>query len=64
MKKAIPLLILVFAILSVGVLTYRAAAKPRINVAQAEPCIGLGCWPVDLPIKRRLNHRQTLPPVW
>jgi hypothetical protein len=64
MKMAIPLLILVFSILSVGVLTYRAAAKPRINVAQAERCIGFNCWPIDLPIRHRPNHRQTLRPVW
>src|SRR3954454_11883756 len=58
MKKAIPLLILAFAILSIGVLSCRAAAKPRINVAQAEPCIGFGCWPIDLPIKHRLGEGE------
>jgi hypothetical protein len=64
MKKVITLLIVAFAILSAGVVTYRAAAKPRINVPQAEPCIGINCWPVDLPMTHRRSHRETLPPVW
>jgi hypothetical protein len=64
MKKVVTLLILAFAILSAGVVTYRAVAKPRIIVPQSEPCIGINCWPVDLPMKHRPSHRETLPPVW
>jgi len=54
------------AIIAASVITYQAAAKPRVTVpqAQAEPCIGLSCLPPSPPIKHRPAHRETLPPVW
>jgi hypothetical protein len=70
--KAISVSILAFAIIAASVISYQAAAKPRMTifhkpratVAQEEPCIGLSCLPPDLPMKHRPAHRQTLPPVW
>jgi hypothetical protein len=61
--KAIAVSILAFAIIA-SAITYRAAAKPRLHLPQAEPCIGLGCWPSTAPMKHRPAHRDTLPPVW
>jgi hypothetical protein len=62
--KAIALSMLAFAILAASVINYQASAKPRATVQQAEPCIGLNCFPPDPPIKHRPAHRETLPPVW
>jgi hypothetical protein len=62
--KAIVVSVLAFAVIAASVIAYQAAAKPRVTVSQAEPCIGLNCLPPSPPIKHRPAHRETLPPVW
>ena len=62
--KAIAVSILAVAFIAASVITYGAAAKPRVTTRDAEPCIGLDCWPTTLPVKHRPSHRETLSPVW
>jgi hypothetical protein len=62
--KAITVSVLAFAVMATSVITYQASAKPRVTVPQAEPCIGLNCFPPSPPVKHRPAHRETLPPVW
>jgi hypothetical protein len=62
--KAIAVSVLAFAIIAASVITYQAAAKPRVTVSQAESCIGLNCLPPSPPIKHGPAHRATLPPIW
>jgi len=54
---------LAFALIA-SAMTYRAAAKPRLQQTQAVPCIGLACWPTTPAMKHRPAHRENLPPVW
>ena len=61
--KAIAVSMLGFAIIA-SVIIYRAQAEPRLAPPQAERCIGLACWPVEMPVKHRPVYRPTLPPVW
>jgi hypothetical protein len=32
--------------------------------AAGEPCVGLGCWPLEPAAKNRAAYRPNLPPVW
>jgi hypothetical protein len=58
-------ILLALAILAGGVITYRAAAGPRVKIPQVEePCAGLSCWPPSAPVKHMRRQRVTLPPVW
>jgi hypothetical protein len=50
-------------IIATHVLTYHAAAKPRVAISQAESCIGLGCWPLDWPMRDAPERRESLQPV-
>jgi hypothetical protein len=61
--KAIPVIILAFAILTAGLMTYRPAAKPQLSV-QAEACAGLDCWPSNPSMRYAPVRRDTRPPVW
>ena len=64
--KAILISVIALAI-AASVVTYRAAAKSCANfkcaITEPEPCVGLECWPRDLPMKHRPT-RTSLPPVW
>jgi hypothetical protein len=62
--KAIIVSFLAFAVIAASVITYKASAKPRVTVVQAEPCIGLTCLPHSPPIRHKPMHRETFPPVW
>jgi hypothetical protein len=57
--------ILAFAILATSVIGTAVVLNLQSQpAAAAEPCIGLGCWPPDPPVKHRPAQRATLPPVW
>jgi hypothetical protein len=61
--KAFLVSIVGFAIIA-SVIIYRAQAEPRLGALQAEPCVGLACWPPEMPVKHRPAYRPTLAPVW
>jgi hypothetical protein len=63
--KTIAVSILAFAILATSVIGTAVVLNLQSQpAAAAEPCIGLGCWPPDPPVKHRPAQRATLPPVW
>jgi hypothetical protein len=63
--KTIAVSILAFAIVATSVIgTAMVLNLQSQPAAAAEPCIGLGCWPPDPPVKHRPAQRATLPPVW
>ena len=61
--KAFAVSIVGFAIIA-SVIIYRAQAEPRLGASRAEPCVGLACWPPEMPVKHRPAYRPTLPPAW
>jgi hypothetical protein len=64
-EKTVTVSILAFAIVATSVIgTAMVLNLQSQPAAAAEPCIGLGCWPPNPPVKHRPAQRATLPPVW
>jgi hypothetical protein len=64
-EKTVAVSILAFAIVATSVIgTAMVLNLQSQPAAAAEPCIGLGCWPPNPPVKHRPAQRATLPPVW
>jgi hypothetical protein len=47
-----------------SVIIIRAQAEPHHTPAPAETCMGLACWPHEMPVRHKPAYRPTLPPAW
>ncbi len=61
--KLIPVAVLALALIA-SLVVYRAQANQRHAAVQAQPCVGMECWPEGFPSMRRGAHRPSLPPLW
>jgi hypothetical protein len=59
---AVPV-VFAITIVATAVFTCHAAAKPRVGIAQAERCFGLGCWPKDLSVTDAPVRDENLRPA-